>query len=845
MKLDMKTHKFLNVLENVFVGEKIEGEGGYVNLLKVKSEYFRKKVKPELEKLIEEKTKEFPEFKEELLDKLYDFFHRYLNETGTPLMGLTPYYSSIYDRIYDDTDVKLYWKTSRHYYIKSDRILKNLEIEIQGFKIFFDVSALEYKKSNEKKSLIYKFGDYNKEERRLILKVYYREGNRLTKVNDIRKEIKKRIGAKRYTQDIPSEETIVKAIKDFEKQGKVDYFICKDAKTFLREQFDLWMYQYVYGLIGHKDTAVWSEKRIKQLQVLKEIAYRVIDWVSMFENELLRIWLKPRFVFNSNYVITFSKIENRKRGIELIEKILSHPNIDKQIKEWKDLGIVESNFNKEEVLVEDLVGKRVNPKYKFLPIDTAYFKDLELDLLSLFENLDDELDGWLIKSENFQALNTILPKFKDKVQTIYIDPPFNKEQDADYDYIVEYKDSTWITMLENRVRLGRELLNERGSIFVRCDYNGNMYVRLLLNEIFGKENFKNEIVVSRVSKQDPKARKFNSATDSLYFFTKSDNFKFIPLFKKMSKAKSERWHAMDSQGQGRALYIFGHLFEPPKGRHWTFGQEKIKQMEKEGKIRLICKNCNYVHTSGAWKGCPNCGNIENVRVEYLLPPTEKKQIDSNWTDISGYTSNWHFQTENSEILLKRVIESTSEVGDLILDFFLGSGTTVAVAHKLRRKWIGIEMGEHFWTIVLQRMKKVLAYDKSGISKDKDVREKYNKEKAGGFFKYFELEQYEEILRTIKYNDIKESQENFPEEYLFAVDTKLLKSVDEENNELLFNPEKLYPDKEIDLAETVSYLRGKKINKITKDYVEFEDSSRVYIKEGKVSLYEVAPALWWR
>ena len=833
MALDVKTHKFFSVLENVFVGERIEGEGGYVNLLKVKSEFFKRRVKPELENLIEKETKEFPEFREELLNKLYNFFHRYLNETGTPLMGLTPYYSSTYDRIYDEGDVKLYWKTSRHYYIKSDRIFKNIEVETDGFRIYFDVSSLEYKKSNEKKSLIYKFGDYNKEGKRLTLKVYYREGNRATRIDYIRREIKKRTGAGQYTQDIPSEEVIAKAIKVFEKQGKIDYFICKDAKTFLREQFDLWMYQYVCGLAGHKDTTVWSEKRIKQLQALKGIAYRVIDWISVFENELLKIWLKPRFVFNSNYVITLDRIAKKEGGVSIIEKLLSHPNIDKQISEWRELGIVDESFKKEGVLQEYLGGKTLNPEYQFLPIDTRYFKNLEPEILSLFENLDEELDGWLIKSENFQALNTILPKFKAEVQTIYIDPPFNKGQDADYDYVVEYKDSTWITMLENRIRLGRELLNEKGSIFVRCDYNGNMYVRMLLNEIFGEENFRNELVVSRTKKIFAGVKGYNVANDSLFFFSKTENFKFFAQYKRRSRER--KWLNMHSPGERKPpeRVILGKLYYPPKGRHWTFVQEKIHELEKQGRIR-INEDIEYVDMLGnRVKGMP----------QYLT--AEEELLDSNWTDIPGYSQVHNFQTENSEMLLKRVIGSTSNEGDLVLDFFLGSGTTTAVAHKLGRRWIGIEMGEHFWTVVLPRMKKVLAYDRSGISKEKDVRERYNRNRAGGFFKYFELEQYEEILRTVKYSDVKEDHENFPEECIFAVDTKLLESVEREGDELLFNPEKLYPDKRIDLAETISCLRGKKIKKITEDFLEFEDGSQVPVKKGRVAVFEVASALWWR
>ncbi|MEO0026646.1 MAG: site-specific DNA-methyltransferase, partial [candidate division WOR-3 bacterium] len=353
----------------------------------------------------------------------------------------------------------------------------------------------------------------------------------------------------------------------------------------------------------------------------------------------------------------------------------------------------------------------------------------------------------------------ILNKYKEKVQTIYIDPPFNKEQDADYLYNVKYKDSTWASMLENRFRLARDLLSDKGSIFVRCDYNGNWIVRPLMDEVFGKENFRNEIIVSRISKQDPKVTRFNTATDSLYFFSKSESFQFNLLFKGLAKAKKERWHAMDSQGQGQPLYIFGYLFEPPKGRHWTYGQNNIKQMEEEGRIRLRCRKCGYIHTYGTWKGCPQCKTESDVKVEYLLLPTDVKQIDSNWTDISGYTSTWNFSTENSEILLKRVIESTSNERDLVMDFFLGSGTTTAVAHKLNRKWIGVEMGEHFWTVVLPRMKKVLAYDKSGISRE--VKEY----QGGGFFKYQILEQYEDALDNIELKENRQAETLFKDEYL--------------------------------------------------------------------------------
>jgi len=236
-------------------------------------------------------------------------------------------------------------------------------------------------------------------------------------------------------------------------------------------------------------------------------------------------------------------------------------------------------------------------------------------------------------------------------------------------------------------------------------------------------------------------------------------------------------------------------------------------------------------------------------------------LDSNWTDIPAYSQTQSFPTENSEILLKRVIESTSKEGDLVMDYFLGCGTTTAVAHKLKRKWVGVEMGEHFYTKVLPRMKKVLAYDKKGISRRKDVKEKYNEDKAGGFFKYYDLEQYEDPLRRVKYEDSLEQYEDTlrrvkyedsdlfenPYEdpynqYVFMKDLKMLEAleIDYEKNEVKVDLSKLYQN--IDIPETISNLRGKWIKKIAPNFVEFEDGERIDIKNLDYKL--VKPLIWW-
>jgi len=713
----------------------------------------------------------------------------------------------------------LFWKTHNLFYVKTDRIFQNLEIEFDGFKFFFDVSNLEHKKAFEKRELVYEL-DKVRQDKTIVFKVYYSERGRKTKIDEIKRELKKK-------EIKITDEILEKAFRLFERQSEVDYFINKNAKEFLKEQFKLWLHNYIF-----EEEGKFSKERIEQLQILKDIAFKIIDFVSQFEDELLKIWKKPKFVLNPNYVITLDRIA-KKGGWKIIEKIQKHKGWKGQVKEWQELGILEKE--PKDLIENTLTGKQLKKEYQFLPIDTKYFKDLELEILNLFDNLDQSLDGWLIKSENWQALNTILPKFKEKIQTIYIDPPFNKEQEADYFYSVKFKDATWITMLENRLKLARDLLKDTGSIFVRCDYNGNMYVRLLMNEIFGEENFRNEILVTRGEYPKGEVNRLRTGHDSLYFYGKSER----NIFYTPKKERTERkWFPMHLQGERttyelQVRYFFGKPLLPPKGRHWIISQERIDELIKKGEIR-INKNKSYIDLQG---------NLVKGEPEMLQSAYEI--IDTSWLDIPGYSTTWNFRTENSEILLKRVIESTSNEGDLVLDFFLGSGTTTAVAHKLGRKWIGVEMGEHFYTVVLPRMKKVLAYDKSGISKEKDVKEKYNQQKAGGFFKYYELEQYEDTLRKTKYedSDLFEIPSQSPySQYIFMKDKKMLDALelDFKNNKVKVNLEKLYPN--IDIAETLSNLLGKWIKRISENEVEFEDGEKVEIKNLDYRL--IKPLIWW-
>ncbi len=893
--------KFWEILGDMFVGreiKEIDGKGGYINLIKVKKKYFKNWIEPTLLREINEKIKRFPDFKEELYRKLYSFFHRYFNETGSIYFSYTPLYYRIYEKVYDNSeehlkeeitydhdfariisdkeDVTLFWKTHMLYYIKTDRIIRSMEIEIGNLKFYFDASEVEYKKGNEKKELLYEFSKIMG--KTIVLKVFYKEGNRKTKLDEILKAIKK-AGVKEV-----KEEDLKKAIATFEKQSNVDYFINKDAEKFLKEQFDLWMYQYLFS---QKEDWLSKPEEIAKLQILKDIAYKIIEFISQFEEELKKIWLKPRFVFNSNYVITLDRIVKKEGGFELIRKILEHENFNAQVKEWKQLGIVDDSFNINEIIENTLFGKKLKDKYKHLPIDTKYFKDLELEILGLFDDLDKELDGWLIKSENFQALNTILPKFREKVQTIYIDPPYNSSS-TEILYKNNYKHSSWLTLMENRISLAKKFLTREGIFEIAIDFNEQERLGLLIDLIFGTNinstsNYEKMLITII---HNPKGRQgTNFSITHEYMYVIYPNIRnIIAKEKRMGEWRNLRDHGGESE-----RYYAKNCFYPiliKDGKIIGFGNVANEDYHPQSKnifrddgiIEVWPIDDNGVERK--WRYARN--SVEDIKDNLKAKKVgnyweiflwkEDYPYKTVWTN-SKYSATDHgtktitnlFGIKGSELftfpksihLVRDAIHAASGKfkNAIILDFFAGSGTTAHAVMKLnkedggKRKFILVEMADYFDTVIIPRIKKV-AYSfnwKDGRPQDSNG--------IGIFFKYYSLEQYEDILQTIEYedNDLSELYKKLSEmdrdfnpykANPFLVDKKLLKAIEvyEEKGKVRINLKKLYPDKEIDLAETLSNLKGKFIKRITKDFVEFEDGEKINLRNIDYKLLK--PLLWW-
>jgi len=872
-----KEQKFYKALQDVFIGAKIEGLGGFVNLMRIKSNYYRK-IEDILKKDIETALKTHPNFREELFDKLYSFFSRYFTESGSIYFNSTPFHNNVYEKVYtDEKDVILFWKTQMLYYVKTDRIFRSLPVEFDGFKFYFDASKIEGKKANEKRSLIFEL-DKVKEDQTIVFSVLYSEKGTKTKQDEILKAIKKKGIA-------ITEEQLERAFRIFEKQSEVDFFINKNAKAFLQEQFKLWSYQYFWE--GAKE---WGAERINELQILKDIAFKIIDFISQFEDELVKIWNKPKFVKNSNYVITLDRIKDN----NLIEKILKHNGIKEQIKEWQELGIVDENFKTEDVFETDLTGKHLAQKYEHLPIDTKYFKDLELEILSQFDDLDKSLDGWLIKSENYQALNTILPKFKEEVQTIYIDPPYNTGSDG-FLYRDNYQYSSWLSMMENRLNLAKESICETGNILIsigdtiKTNVSINSYSKLLslLNEIFGENNFIATFVRKSGIAPRQDIKHIANAHDYVVFYAKNkDNIVVNQKLANLNRLKyrdnyfEERgFFDLNQLDRGSKQYSdsldypikikkgdvieifdgkdFNKIISPedfaiypgqdPSDKRWIFTWSKEKVLwgikydfivfrkDKKNKWKVYYKEYELVDNS------LNRRERKNPYDTFIME--SYNEIGNN--EIENLFKMRLFEYPKPTSLVTHLIKIASMSDSIILDFFAGSGTTAHAVMKQnkedggKRKFILIEMANCFDTVINPRIKKV-AYSfnwKDGTPKDTNG--------GGGFFKYYELEQYEEALANCKYEDgdLFNTPGRSPyQEYVFMKDEKILKAleIDYKEDKVKVDLSKLYPN--IDIAETLSNLTGKWIKKISDDEVEFEDGTKINTKDLDYKL--IKPLIWW-
>ncbi|EPZ95917.1 site-specific DNA-methyltransferase [Helicobacter pylori] len=372
--------------------------------------------------------------------------------------------------------------------------------------------------------------------------------------------------------------------------------------------------------------------------------------------------------------------------------------------------------------------------------------------------LKDKNTNYLIKGNNLIALHSLKKKFAKQVKCIYIDPPYNTGNDS-FNYNDNFNHSSWLVFMKNRLEVAREFLSDDGSIYINLDYNEVHYCKVLMDEIFKRENFRSEIIwrMGFLSGYKTAAKKYIRNHDTILFYSKSDNYLF-------NKTYIENKDFLQLLTKNEVQNAF---------KKFSFPQEKVDDF-----LTFI--------------------NHENRGEKYPLEDTWNSNkwdklnsiaIDSSVSRVDETIAidDENFKGQKPESLIQRILEVSTNENDLVLDFFAGSGTTCAVAHKMRRRYIGIEQMDYIETITKERLKKVIEGEQGGISKKCGF-------KGGGSFVYAELKEVnleikKQILNAKSKSECLKIFNDLSERFLKRTDCKIDEIDSEEFQNLDLNEQK--------------------------------------------------------
>ncbi len=358
--------------------------------------------------------------------------------------------------------------------------------------------------------------------------------------------------------------------------------------------------------------------------------------------------------------------------------------------------------------------------------------------------LKDKNTNYLIKGNNLIALHSLKKKFAKQVKCIYIDPPYNTGNDS-FNYNDNFNHSSWLVFMKNRLEAAREFLSDDGSIYINLDYNEVHYCKVLMDEIFKRENFRSEIIwrMGFLSGYKTAAKKYIRNHDTILFYSKSDNYLF-------NKTYIENKDFLPLLTKNEVQNAF---------KKFSFPQEKVDDFltfinhENRGEKYPLEDTWN----SNKWD------KLNSIAIDSsVLRVDETIVIDDE-----------NFKGQKPESLIQRILEVSTNENDLVLDFFAGSGTTCAVAHKMKRRYIGIEQMDYIETITKERLKKVIEGEQGGISKKCDF-------KGGGNFVYAELK---EVNLEIKKQILNANSKSECLKIFNALNKRFLKRADGKTDEI--------------------------------------------------------------
>lgn len=500
--MSIKSEKFIDLLKQMFEIDKAELDFGIYRIINYKRNVINKFLNEDLQSSLETQIKKIDSNADGIEDSIYShlttFFGRYYDEGD--FISQRRYKDGAYAIPYNGEEVKLYWANYDQYYIKSSENFKDYSFKAGDKKISFKLVEADTELNNNKSLEGNKYFvlDDSKEfisvnNNELIIKFQFKvlpKSNKQEKLNgEILESILDKLKANpeyadyllevqqlRPTDKNKKRTLLEMELSNYTAKNSFDYFIHKDLGGFLRRELDFYIKNEVINL-DYYDTT--SEKELMTTlaigKVISNIGKKIIEFLEQIENFQKKLWLKKKFVIDTNYCITLDRID-KKFYKEIIEN-------KKQQNAWKKLFSIE-----EEITLENINDN------KYLLVDTKFFNDeFKEKLIESIEDIDKNCDGLMIHSDNYQALNLIRKQNEKKVQSIYIDPPYNTEH-SQILYKNQFRHSSWLTMIADRLDIANNFLSNEFTIGIAIDDYEFINLSAMLNEYYSGKEISNIIV---------------------------------------------------------------------------------------------------------------------------------------------------------------------------------------------------------------------------------------------------------------------------------------------------------------------------------------------------------------
>ncbi|GAB2540949.1 site-specific DNA-methyltransferase [Rufibacter soli] len=806
---------------------------------------------------------------QEVFSHLANFFRRYYKDGD--FISMRRYKKDVYAIPYEGEEVKLHWANHDQYYIKSSENFKHYSFHTpNGKKVTFQLKEVSTEQNNNKTQgdgdrrfaiCIDQPVEENKDE--LLINFIYEPSTKASKQDVLLNEALELLSEKTpssyaavftlsSTEKNSKRTLLEKHLNDYVAKNSFDYFIHKDLGGFLSRELDFYIKNEVLYLDDiNTIQADFFVAQLSKVKAIKIVAQKVIDFLAQIENFQKKLWLKKKFVIRTDYCITLDKIPS-----SFYPEIIQNKA---QLAEWKRLFDVDIQ-NDGQLTFE-----------QFLVLDTKFFDENFKDrLLGQIEDLEDQINGILINSENFQATSLLMEKYQESISNIYIDPPYNSEQDraqGKFVYKDNFESSSWLTMMKDRILLLKDIMSFDANIFISIDDNELNNLKKLNDQIFSKENFIELFSWTRTLSPSNLSKKSKKVVEFVLCYEKNkNNFRYVGI-----KSEAENDNPLIKKNNNY--------------KELTFPKDKIECKLKDGfyksglygtktnKVELVhdvevlngvfqsdlVLKSNFIWEPSNLKSELDAGTRVIFKTDSFAPRYDKVDYDaavpSNLIDEScgvktndfeknrlndlGFEGMFDYPKPTSlmEYLLKFNLNDDS----IVADIFAGSGSTGHAVIRMNRaerniKYLLVEQGEYFKTVTKPRIKKVIYSDnwKNGKPQDK-----------GGIsqiVKYQILESYEDTLNNLflKTNIELDFRGKVEEEYLLQYMLEM------ESREHLFNLEmfrkpfnyqlkvtennELKPT-QVDLVETFNYLIGLYVSKVqrVKDIKVVEGITRTGVK----------------